>query len=356
MRGKLLAALAAVGLVALVGAACGGDDDDDDGATPGTTATATATQAPSRSLTLYSGRTEALVQPLIDEFEDETGIEVSVKYGSTGELAALINEEGSRSPADVYLAQDGGALGALSAAGLLDHIPAGLLEKVDSPYRSEKGEWVGVSGRARVIVYNTDAVEESELPDSVKDLTADEWKGKVGWAPTNGSFQAFVTAFRELEGEEAAGQWLEDMKANDVKEYQDNTSIVAAVAAGEIELGLVNHYYLYGFLKDQGEGFKARNHFTEANDVGSLINVAGVAILKSSTRKDAAVKLVEYLLSEDAQAYFAEQTYEYPVAAGVAADPRLKPLAEIDPPDIDLSQLEDLQGTLALLRSSGVLP
>jgi iron(III) transport system substrate-binding protein len=265
-----------LGLVALVGVACGGDDDDD---------SPTSTSQPSTSLTLYSGRTEALVQPLIDQFETETGIDVAVKYGSTGELAALINEEGSKSPADVYLAQDGGALGALSAAGLLDQIPPGLLEKVDEPYRSDKGEWVGVSGRARVIVYNTDAVETSELPDSVKDLTAGEWKGKVGWAPTNGSFQAFVTAFRELEGETAAGQWLKDMKANGVKEYNDNAAIVTAVAAGEIELGLVNHYYLYGFLKDQGEGFKARNHFTAANDVGSLVNVAGVGVLKSSSRR-----------------------------------------------------------------------
>ncbi len=347
MRGKFLAAAAVMGLVALVGVACGGDDDDDD---------PTSTPEPSTSLTLYSGRSEALVQPIIDEFETETGIEVSVKYGDTAELAALLNEEGSRSPADVYLAQDGGALGAVSAAGLLDAIPAGLLEKVAAPYRSTKGEWVGVSGRARVIVYNTDSVQASELPDSVDDLTGAEWKGKVGWAPTNGSFQAFVTAFREVEGEEAAGQWLEDMQANGVQEYPGNREIVSAVAAGEIELGLVNHYYLYGFLKDQGEGFKARNHHTAANDVGSLVNVAGVGILKSSHRKDAAVKLVEYLLSEHAQEYFAEQTYEYPVVAGVAVDPRLTPLDEIDPPDLDLSQLEDLQGTLALLRSSGVLP
>lgn len=337
----------ALGALIFGAAACGGDDDDDD---------AGATPAASQSLTLYSGRTEALIQPLIDQFQKDTDIEVKVKYGDTAELAALINEEGSKSPADVYLAQDAGALGAVAASGLLDKLPETVLSKVDATYRSSQGEWVGVSGRARVVVYNTEQVHATELPASVKDLTGERWKGKAGWAPTNGSFQAFVTAFRQLEGEEAAKKWLQEMKANGVKEYKDNKAIVSAVASGEIQVGLVNHYYLYGFLKDQGDGFKARNHYTAANDVGSLVNVAGAGILESSKHKDAGTKLVEYLLSEKAQKHFSEQTYEYPVVSGIAADPRLKALNEIDPPSLDLSKLEDLKGTLALLRSAGVLP
>ncbi len=343
---KNLALSIVLGVIILGAVACGGDGEEE----------APGASEPSQSLTLYSGRTEALIQPLLDQFEKDTGIDVKVKYGDTAELAALLNEEGSKSPADIYLAQDAGALGAVAATGLLDKLAESTLSKVDATYRSSKGEWVGVSGRARVVVYNTDQVHPTELPASVKNLTDERWKGKVGWAPTNGSFQAFVTAFRQIEGEDAAKRWLEEMKANGAKEYKDNKAIVSAVASGEIQLGLVNHYYLYGFLQEQGEGFKARNHYTVAKDVGSLVNVAGVGILKSSKRKDAATKLVDYLLSERAQRHFAEQTYEYPVIAGVSSDPRLKPLKEIDPPNLDLSKLEDLKGTLALLRSTSVLP
>ncbi|MCC7365170.1 MAG: iron ABC transporter substrate-binding protein [Dehalococcoidia bacterium] len=365
---SLLLALA-VGLVSLFAIACGGDDDDDD-TTPtaadgtttaaatatATTATATATQPATTKLTVYSGRAESLVGPLIADFEKATGVDVDVKYGDTAELAALLIEEGSKSPADVYFAQDAGALGAVQEAGLLATLPEGTMTKVTATYRSKENTWVGVSGRARVIVYNTDELADAKVPNSIKDLTKPEWKGKVGWAPTNGSFQAAVTAIRVLEGDAAAKAWLEAMKANDVKEYKDNRSIVSAVAAGEISLGLVNHYYLYGFLKDQGDGFKARNHFTAANDAGSLVNVAGVGIVKSGKNAANAQKFVDFLLAKEAQEYFSTQTFEYPLVTGIAADSRLKPLAEIDPPNIDLSSLDDLQGTVALLRSTGVLP
>lgn len=350
----LLAALAALPLLAV---ACGGDDDDDDSDNGSATApaTATATEKPSGSITVYSGRGESLVKPLFEQFTKDTGIAVKVKYGDTAELAALIAEEGSKSPADVFFAQDAGALGALKATGAFEELPASITNLVPVPYRANDNSWVGVSGRARVIVYNPDLVTADKLPNSVKDLTAEAWKGKVGWASTNASFQAFVTGLRQLEGEDGAKAWLEAMVKNDVKNYKDNKAIVSAVAAGEIQLGLVNHYYLYGFLKDQGEGFKARNHYTAAGDPGSLVNLAGAAILKSAPNQLAARAFVQYLLGEAAQKYFSEQTFEYPLANGVAADTRLKPLAELQPPDLDLSDLQDLQGTLALLRSTGVL-
>jgi iron(III) transport system substrate-binding protein len=353
----LLAAMAALPLLAF---ACGGDDDDDtadDGVATATTApaTATATETPSGSITVYSGRGESLVKPLFEQFTKDTGIEVKVKYGDTAELAALIAEEGSKSPADVFFAQDAGALGALKATGAFEELPASITNLVPVTYRADDNSWVGVSGRARVIVYNPDLVSADKLPDSVKDLTGAEWKGKVGWAATNASFQAFVTGLRQLEGEAGAQAWLEGMQENGVKNYKDNKAIVSAVAAGEIQLGLVNHYYLFGFLKDQGEGFKARNHYTAAGDPGSLVNLAGAGILKGAPNKPAAHVFVQYLLGEAAQKYFSDQTFEYPVAAGVPADSRLKPLAELEPPDIDLSDLQDLQGTLSLLRSTGVL-
>lgn len=328
----------ALAAFALGAVACGDDDEGDD-----------------KSVTVYSGRSESLVKPLFEQFTKETGIEVKVKYGDTAELAALIAEEGSKSPADVFFAQDAGALGALRAEDAFEKLADSVTGLVAADYRSPDGTWVGVSGRARVIVYNPKLVQESELPDSVKDLTDAAWKGKVGWAPTNGSFQAFVTGLRKVEGEDGAKAWLEGMLKNEVKSYQDNKSIVSAVAAGEVELGLVNHYYLFGFLEDQGESFNARNHYTAAGDAGSLVNVAGVGILKSAPEKDAAGKLVDYLLGESAQKYFSEQTFEYPLVSGIAADSRIKPLSEVKPPALDLSDLQDLQGTLALLRSAGVL-
>ena len=360
MKTSRLLLFAAVAAIPLLAVACGGDDDDDsaggDAATATTApATAMATAKPSGSITVYSGRGESLVKPLFEQFTKDTGIAVKVKYGDTAELAALIAEEGSKSPADVFFAQDAGALGALKATGAFEALPASITNLVPVTYRADDNSWVGVSGRARVIVYNPDLVTADRLPNSAKDMNAEAWKGKVGWAPTNASFQAFVTGLRQLEGEDGAKAWLEGMVKNDVKSYKDNKAIVSAVAAGEIQLGLVNHYYLYGFLKDQGEGFKARNHYTAAGDPGSLVNLAGAGILKDAPNKSAARAFVQYLLGEAAQEYFSEQTFEYPLADGVPADSRLKPLAELQPPDLDLSDLQDLQGTLALLRSTGVL-
>lgn len=359
LRRALLFAVAAA-FVALFAVACGGDDDDDNTAatnTPGgaNTTTATATSEAGGSITLYAGRSEALVQPIIDEFQKASGIEVKVKYGDTAELAALLLEEGSRSPADVYFAQDAGALGAVSAEGLLADLPEDVLGQVAPGFRADNGQWVGISGRARVIVYNTEALTDEQVPDSVFDLTSEAWNGKVGWAPTNASFQSFVTALRRLEGDDAAEEWLSAMKANGVREYANNREIVAAAASGEITVGLVNHYYLWGFINDQGDGFKARNHYTAAEDPGSLVNVAGVGILKSSKHSEAALELVNFLLSKEAQEYFANETFEYPLIDGVPADSRIKPLAEIAPPDLDLSNLDDLEGTLNMLRSTGVL-
>jgi iron(III) transport system substrate-binding protein len=358
---SLLSVLALVALVAsaVFAAACGDDDDDavPDPTAGDPTAATTATLEPGEgTLILYSGRSESLVAPIIEMFEKETGIHVQVKYGGTTELAALLAEEGSRSPADVYFAQDAGALGALQKLGLLAKLPEDVLDAVDPKYRSQSGELVGITGRARVIVYNPDLVAEADLPDSILDLAAEKWRGKVGWAPTNASFQAQVTAFRVLRGDAAAEEWLRAMKANGTRDYPGNSDIVSAVAAGEVAVGLVNHYYLWGFVRDQGEGFKARNHYTAAGDIGSLVNVAGAGVLASSKNSAAALQFIRFMLGEEGQRYFAEKTFEYPLVRGIAADPRLVALAEIDPPHIDLSDIDDLQGTLDLLRKTGVLP
>ncbi len=304
-------------------------------------------------LVIYSGRSEALVGPLIERFRTQTGYDVQVNYASTSELAATILEEGDASPADVFFSQDGGALGALAAESRLAALPQATLDRVDEAFRSPDGVWVGVSGRARVAAYNTDELSEADMPDSIVDFTDPSWKGKLGWAPANASLQSFVTALRFLEGDEAAKTWLEGIQANEPKVYEGNLQALEGVASGEVDVAFINHYYLLERLADGA--VPVANHFFPGGDPGSLINAAGAGILTTAKNKTAAQAFVDFLLNEESQAYFATETYEYPLVDGVPADDRLTPLDEIASPDIDLSDLADLEGTLELMREVGVL-
>lgn len=312
--------------------------------------------APPTAITIYSGRSETLVGPLIERFETQTGIQADVRYGSTSELAALILEEGANTPADVYFAQDAGALGAVAAAGHLRSLPNELLDRVPGRFRSPDGQWVGVSGRARVVVYDSREITAEEMPAGIEAFTDPAWKGRLGWAPTNGSFQAFVTAFRLLKGDDAARAWLEGIQANDPVRYNENALIVQAVADGEIDAGFVNHYYLLQAMAEQGAGFPVRNHFLGASDPGALVNVAGAGILTATDAETSARRFMEFMLSNESQGYFATETYEYPLATGVGGPEGLPALDQIQSPDLDLSDLSDLQTTLAMLNETGVLP
>jgi iron(III) transport system substrate-binding protein len=339
----LLPTAAGIAATALLLAGCGGAAD---GANPGNSA---------ESLVVYSGRGEELVQPVIDEFEEETGIEVSVRYGDTAQLAAQLLEEGDRSQADVYFAQDGGALGALSKAGMLAELPEQVLEPVDPRFRAEDGTWVGTSGRARVIVYDADRLAESDVPDSIFDLTDPEWNGRVGIAPGNASFESFVTAIRVLHGDDAAQDWLAGMAANNVERFDNNRLILAAVNDGVVELGLINHYYWFEQVAELGpDAVPSRLKFLAGGDPGALVNVAGVGVLDSTDQRAAAVRFVEYLLGADAQAYFAEQTKEYPLVGDFPPAADLPPLETLDAPAIDLSDLDTLEETLRMIEEAGL--
>lgn len=307
------------------------------------------------TLTVYSGRSEDLIAPILEQFTAETGVQVEVRYGNTAEMAAVILEEGDNSPADVYIAQDAGALGALAQEGRLGLLPSDILSRVPAEFRSDDGLWVGLSGRARVLVYNTEKLTEADLPASIIDLANPEWAGRVGWAPTNASLQSHVTAMRLLLGDDATRAWLEAMVANGTVTYENNTSVVQAVINGEVEVGLVNHYYLYGFLADNPD-VPAANYFFPGGDVGALINVAGAGVVSTSDQPGLAQRLILYLLGNTAQEYFAAETSEYPLVEGIAPSVELKPLAEIEVPAVDLSDLSDLQATLDLLSETGALP
>jgi iron(III) transport system substrate-binding protein len=306
-------------------------------------------------LTIYSGREEEYVASLLETYEEQTGNEVEVRYGDSAELAATILEEGDNTPADVFFSQDAGALGALEQDGRFSELGEDVLGRVDRRFRSEDGQWVGTSGRARVIAYDSRELSEGDLPKSVLGLAEPEWQGRVGWAPTNSSFQAFVTALRLTEGDDAAREWLEAMEENGTETFADNSSIRDAIAAGEIDVGLVNHYYVAQAQAEEGEDYPVEVYFPRGGDVGALINVAGAGILVDSNQQEEAEEFVAFLVSPQAQRYFAQELKEYPLIDGVQADPRVVPMSEIEHPQIDLSNLDDLQGTLRLMQEAGVL-
>ena len=315
---------------------------------------AAAPDADPGELVIYSGRSESLVDPIIQQFKGVSGIDVQVKYAGTGALAATLLEEGANSPADVFYAQDPGGLAAVSA--MMTHLPDDIIELTPEWARSADGHWVGITGRARVVVYGTDDLTEADLPDDLWGFTEPEWKGRVGWAPTNGSFQAMVTALRVGWGEARTEEWLRAMLANEVQMYPKNTPQVAAAAAGEIAVGLVNHYYLHRFIAEAGEDFGARNAHLRGAGPGAIVLVSGAGILESAENPENAEAFIRFLLSKVGQQYFAGNTFEYPLVDGVRPSVLLTPLADINQPDITLADLSDLAGTQALLQKVGALP
>ena len=333
MRRTLTAVLAAATLI-LPLTACSGDDGP--------------------SLTVYSGRTEDLVGPLFERFEAATGVKVKVRYGDSAEVSGAVLEEGDRPNADVLIVQDAGNLGQVNDAGRMATLPPAIVDRVPVQFRSPEGRWVGLSGRSRVVAYNTDKVQEADLPATIDGFTDPRWKGRLAWAPTNGSFQAFVTAFRVLEGEDKADAWLRGVKANEPKVFPNNLTIVEAVGKGEVDAGFVNHYYLYR-LQDEGKAGKAENKYFGAGDPGGLVNVAGAGILKGSKKTAEATRLVEFLLDDESQHYFAESTFELPVVPSVKADPKLPEIEKLARPAVELSKLDDAKGTVALLTRLSIL-
>ncbi len=306
-----------------------------------------------RKLTIYSGRSTELVEPIITRFEEQFDVDVEVKYGSTSGLAGVLLEEGVNTPADLFFAQSAGALGALSNAGRLAPLPDDLLRLVDPRFKPDSNDWIGTSGRARVVVFNTSSLTETELPVSYMDYTRDKWRSRVGWAPTNASFQAFITALRVTHGESTASEWISLMLDNGVKTYKNNAAIVMAVSVGDVDVGFANHYYLHRFLSEDS-GLTARNHYPVAGDPLGLVNAAGIGLMGRDEINSDAIEFIRFVLSEESQRYFADDTFEYPLALGIRSNPELPALDDLQPPEIDLNDLTDIQGTVELLVDTGV--
>ncbi|MFV1990321.1 MAG: extracellular solute-binding protein [Acidimicrobiales bacterium] len=329
MTRRVLRISALIIAFALAAAACGGSD--------------------SKSVTLYSGRGKNLIGPLLEQFEEETGYDVKVRYSDAASLALTIQEEeaAGQGRADVFLSNSPGPVGFLSERGLLAKLPP---EIQTSGLTNEQQTWVAITGRQRVVVYNTENIDPSTIPESIYGLTDEEWNGRVAIAPANGSFQDFFTLMRLSDGDANATKWLSDLAEGGAPEYPNNSSIVQAVARGEVDLGLVNHYYAYRLLAES-PNLAIANYVFPEDDAGSVIIVTALSQTKSGD-SEAAKALIEFMLSPPAQKYFADETFEYPLGADVQANSQIPPLDGTNVGNFDVLGGE-LTETLDLIREAG---
>jgi len=371
-RRRFLAATGVAGIASTAGCsavldALSGDEGSDDGdADPGLIGSGReGRDAPggtpmaempdlSGTLSLYSGRGEPLVGELVSYIEDRyDDFQIEPRYNSSTDLVNQLREEGDASPADVFFSVNAGALGVLADNGLAATLPDEVASMVDAAYRDDDGEWVGTSGRARTIPYNTNQFAEDDIPSDIGAFPdADQLQDTMGWAPSYGSFQAFVTAMRILEGEDAAQSWLEGMIDQGVEPYSDEFTIARRVADGELGAGFTNHYYIQRVV-DNRDDPPIATAFTEG-DAGAIFNVAGAAVVSASDQQDLAANFVRHLLSAEAQEYFATTTYEYPLIPEVEPVGELPTVDELDSPELDLTQLSDIGPTLELMRDAGI--
>ncbi len=312
------------------------------------------TPAAKKSVVVYSGRSAVLMEPLFEQFTQATGIEIKARYDkSTQVLAERLATEGAQTDADLFLAQDSGFLGALAKAGHLRPLPAASLARVGDHAKGKDGLWLGTSGRLRVLVYSPQRVKPEELPNSLADLTDPKWKKRIGWAPSNGSFQAHVSALRQIWGEQKTSQFLKDVAANEPTVYPKNSPQVKAVSNGEIDIGWVNHYYLHK-LKAANPDLKAANHsFPNKGDAGNVMMISGVAISRHAKNVATAEQLVAFLVSKTAQTYFKDKVFEYPTVSDVSPPAAVSGLLENLSP-VKQEALSDVGPTLTMLRELGL--
>jgi iron(III) transport system substrate-binding protein len=339
-RGKLSLIGALLAALALTLSACGGSSTGHGGT----------------AITLYNGQHEQTTAALVAAFEKQTGITVNVRTGDEAELGDQILQEGSSSPADVFYTENTPVLEALREHGLLAPVERSTLASVPSRYDSAQGDWVGVSARVSVLVYNTSEIKPSQLPSSILELAEPKWKGKVGFAPSETDFQPLITSIVKFDGKTAAESWLKGLQANS-KTYPDNETVVAQVNNGESAVGLINHYYWFRLRAEIGAGaMHSALHYYAAESPGDLVDVSGAAVLKSSSHRAAAQKLLAFLVSHAGQETIARShSYEYPLRPGVAPYPGLRPFAQLKPAPLTPAELGDGSEALALEQKLGLL-
>ncbi|MGY1827086.1 MULTISPECIES: iron ABC transporter substrate-binding protein [unclassified Blastococcus] len=307
------------------------------------------------TLTVYSAQHESLVRAMLEDFTEETGIELEFRDANDSELANQIIEEGDASPADVFLTENSPAISAVDQAGLLAPLDAGTLDQVDDQFRPSSGNWVGFAARSTTLIYNPAEIAEDELPASMLDLADPAWEGRVGIAAGGADFQAIVSAVLEMEGEEATRAWLAGLEDN-AEIYASNTAIMKAVDEGEVPVGITYHYY---WFRDQAQdgliGDDAALHYFRNQDPGAFLSVSGAGVLASSDQPEQAQELVEYLTSRPAQERLAgSSALEYAVGTGVPSADALPPLAELQAPAVDPGSL-DASKVTELMQEAGLL-
>jgi iron(III) transport system substrate-binding protein len=310
----------------------------------------------SGSLTLYSAQHEPMTESFAEGFEEENGAEVQIRYGEDEGMASQIEQEGDASPADVVLTENTPPLEALSEKGLLAPVDSSTLSEVPAKYSSPEGDWVGVAARETVMVYNPEMIKEDELPSSILDLAKPEWNGKLAIAPSEPDFIPIVSAIEKLEGEAAAKEWLEGFGDN-AKRYNDNEGIIAAVDSGQIAAGIINHYYWFEAVAEEGrDKVPSKLHYFGHEDPGALVNISGAGALASSDEPELAQEFLAYVVGEEGQTAMTESgDWEYPLNAAVKPPPGLKPFSSLEPPAVGPSDLGDGSQPLKLMQEVGLL-
>jgi iron(III) transport system substrate-binding protein len=313
--------------------------------------------APPVTLTLYSAQHHQMVDLLTETFTKQTGIRVRVHSGEAPEIANQIAQEGAQSPADVYFTENSPELTLLDEKGLLAKVDPSVVEQVPAKYSSADGDWVGVLAREDVLAFNPSMIHEDQLPASLLDLAKPEWKGKVAIAPTDADFLPLVDAVVALKGKQAALDWLKGLKQN-AQLFDDDEGVVAAVNRGAVATGIINNYYWARLRTEEGPAdMDSQIHHFANGDAGALVNVSGAAVLKSSKHPKEAQRFLAFLVSRPVQEMLGRSDidFEYPLAKGVAANPLLKPLDQLQPPLITMAQLGDDQEAAQLLRRAGLI-
>ena len=298
-------------------------------------------------LVVYSGRGESMVADLFEMAEDDLGFEIDVQYGGTSDMVTKMLTEGEQSPADIIFVQSSGYLGALANQDRLEVLEDDLLNSVESVFNDDGKKWLGISGRLRVLIYDSSKIQESDMPQSLKELSDPKWKDRIGWAPTNGSFQAHVSALRHLWGEEETKSWLKGVQTNTPKLYPKNSPQVKAVDEGKLEIGWVNHYYLHQLGKEETS---AKNYSFPMQDGGNIMMLAGMGIRKGSSHIKESKQLLQWMVSEKAQQFFANRNFEYPTRPGIALHPKVPKIATENLAVVQQSYLTDLGPTRLLIQ------
>jgi iron(III) transport system substrate-binding protein len=311
------------------------------------------------TLTLYSAQHEQTTDALIAAFTKQTGIKVRVANNDEDVLTAQITQEGDLSPADVFYTENSNWLEQLSDQGLLAKVASSTLANVPKRDSAANGDWVGVSARVSVLIYNTHKLKPSELPKSVMELGDPKWLGKIEIAPDETDLWPIVSSIDRAKGHRAALRWLVKLEVNAAgnDNVPDNETITRDVSQGVSELGLINHYYYYRLVAEIGKGsVKANIAYFAPHDPGYVEDISGVGILKSSKHKAAAQKLIDFMTSGAGQKVLAESdSFEYPIHPGVAADPELTPLDKLQPTSFTPAQLGTGLDAKALLEEAGLI-